>query len=424
MNTPLVPRLARRQFLQRTARAVGALAAAPLIVPASVLGRGGTAAPSERIIMGAIGLGGRGLYVLNALLASRDVQVVAVCDVRRERRDKARTAVDEKYGNRDCRAYRDLLELLARPDIEAVMIATGDNWHALASVLAARAGKDIYCEKPMSVTIAEGRAVAEAVRRHARIFQCGTQRRTVARFRFAVDLARSGRLGTLKTLIAEKAPMDVEAHERTLPPMPPPDPEEFDWDRWLGPAAWRPYNPEYAARGFWAGHLDFSGGAITEWGSHTADLCQWANDADRTGPVEFAPREGTIVARYANGVELVFEKGKWPLHVKFIGTEGSVYVDDDGELITEPASLRAIRDFGKGYPAEDHVREFLNCVRSRQQPTSPAEIAHRSNTVCQVANICRRLNRPVRWDPATESFVNDEQANRLRSRVMREPWQI
>jgi hypothetical protein len=149
-----------------------------------------------------------------------------------------------------------------------------------------------------------------------------------------------------------------------------------------------------------------------------------ANNADLTGPTEFAPEEGTIVARYANGVKLVFQKGVWPLHVKFEGSEGSVYVDDDGNLETTPASLREKRDFGKGYPAEDHVRNFLDCVRSRQQPISPAEIAHRSNTVCQVANICRRLGRPVKWDPAKEEFVGDEQANRLRSRAMREPWVI
>jgi predicted dehydrogenase len=350
--------------------------------------------------------------------------VVAVCDVWGERRANGKRLVDQRYGNNDCATYRDLRELLARSDINAVLIATGDNWHSLASVMAARAGKDIYCEKPLSITIAESRAVVDTVKRFARVFQCGTQRRSVARFRYAVDLARQGKLGRLQTLYAEKAPMKEEGHERTLPPEPEPDREVFDWDLWLGPAAWRPYNKLYPTRSFWNAHLDFSGGAINEWGSHTADLCQWANDADETGPVGFEPWEGTIVAHYANGAKLIFEKGKWPLHVKFEGAKGSVYVDDDGNLETKPASLREARDFGRGYPQEDHVRNFLECVRTRQQPISHAETAHRSVSVCHIANICRRLNRPLKWDPAREEFPGDDQANRLRARAQREPFQI
>lgn len=409
----------RRNFLRSTLAVTGVMLAPPLWLSPAARGA------NNRIGLGAIGLGGRGQYVLGAFLAHADVRVLAVCDVEAARRQAAKRRVDEHYGSTaagGCAAYRDLRELLARPDIDAVLIATGDNWHALASVWAARAGKDIYCEKPMSVTIAEGRAVVEAVRRHARVFQCGTQRRSIGRFRFAAELARSGRLGQLRTLVAERAPMDPELHERTLAGEPEPDPEVFDWDLWLGPAAWRPYNRQIPTRAFWAAHLDFSGGAITEWGSHTVDLCQMANGTDLTGPVEFEPEADTVVARYANGVKLVFPKGAWPLHVKFEGTEGSVYVDDDGNLETSPASLRERRDFGRGYPADDHVRNFLDCVRSRQQPVSHAEIAHRSNTICQVANICRRLGRPLRWSPDREEFDGDAEANRLRSRVLREPW--
>jgi len=374
--------------------------------------------------MGAIGLGGRGRYDLGAFMNNPDVQVRAVCDVNRKRREQGKAQVDKKYGNADCAAYRDFLELLARKDIDAVLIATGDNWHSLASVTAARAGKDIYCEKPLSVAIAESRAVVEAVASCGRVFQCGTQRRSIARFRFAVDLARSGALGRVHTLYAEKAPMNPEYFRKTLPPEPQPPIEEFDWDRWLGPAAWRPYNHLYPTRGFWSKHLDFSGGAINEWGSHTVDLCQWANNADRTGPVEFEPWQGTVVAHYANGVKLVFKNGKWPLDVQFVGTEGSVYVDDDGNLETDPPSLKADRRFGKGYPAENHIRNFLDCVKSRQTPTSPPETAHRSISACHCANICRLLGRPLRWDPTREAFVGDEEANRMRSRAIREPWQI
>lgn len=412
----------RRNFLKGALAATGSVAAFPTIIPSTALGGNGTVAPSDRLVMGTIGLGGRGRYDTGAFLENRDVQVVAVCDVNAERRAAGKAMVDEKYGNQNCRSYRDFRELLARRDVEAVLIATGDNWHSLASVMAARAGKDIYCEKPMSITIAEGRTVVETVRRYARIFQCGTQRRSLSRFRFAVDLARTGKLGQLTTLYAEKAPMSEEWHKRMLVPEPEPPQEEFDWDLWLGPAPWRPYNHLYPTRGFWSAHVDFSGGAINEWGSHTADLCQWANDADNTGPIEYEPWKDTVVAHYANGVKLVFEAGVWPLHVKFVGTQGSVYVDDDGNLETEPPSLREARSFGKGYPAENHVRNFIDCVRTREQPTSHAETAHRSVTVCHIANICRRLGRPLRWNPAKEEFVGDEEANRMRSRAQREPW--
>lgn len=414
----------RRRFLTHGLQAAAGLAVLPNVVPGAVLGLNGAVPPSERLVMGSIGVGGRGRYVMGAFMDNPEVRMVAVSDVSRDRRQAGKGQVDKKYGNQDCATYRDLRELLARSDIDAVMIATGDNWHSMASILAARAGKDIFCEKPMSVAVTEGRAVVETVQRCARVYQCGTQRRSIGRFRFAIDLARSGRLGELKTVYAEKAPMDVEWHMRTLPAQPEPDPEIFDWDLWLGPAPWRPYNAQYATRGFWIAHLDFSGGAINEWGSHTADLCQMALDADDTGPVEFEPWDGTVVAHYENGVKLVFEKGVWPLHVRFEGTEGSVYVDDDGNLETEPASLRTDRDFGAGYPAEGHVRNFLDCVKTRQQPVSTAESAHRSVSVCHLANISRRLDRPVRWDPVREQCVGDDHANRMLARAQREPWQL
>lgn len=412
----------RRRFLRGMLRAGGGAALFPALIPATALGRAGRAAPGERIVMGAIGLGGRGRYDLGAFLNNPDVQVVAVCDCRRERREQGKQIVDRKYGNQDCRMIPDFHDLLAREDIDAVLIATGDNNHSMVSIAAARAGKDMYCEKPMSVAITEGRAVVEAVRRHARVFQCGTQRRSIARFRFAVDLARSGALGRLQTLYAEKAPMNPEWSFATLPEEPLPPKEEFDWDTWLGPAPWRPYNHRYADRQFWKSHLDFSGGAINEWGSHTADLCQMAADADDSGPVEFEPWQDTIVAHYASGVKLVFEKGVWPLHVRFVGDRGSVYVDDDGNLETDPPSLRANREFGRGYPAENHVRNFLDCVKSRQDPIASVETAHRSVSVCHIANICRFLGRPLRWNPQREEFEGDEQANRMRSRAFREPW--
>jgi len=413
--------VSRRGFCRRVAAAI----AAPYVITGTALGAPGRAPASERITMGTIGTGPRGMDNINNFLANPDVQMVAVCDVRGERRKAAKAAVDRYYGNQDCAAYIDLRELLDRSDIDAVHIATGDNWHTMASILAARAGKDIYCEKPMSVVLGEGRVLCDTMERYRVIFQCGTQRRSIARFRFAVELAQTGKLGQLKTLYAEKSPDWFGGfHEKTLPPEPEPPREVFDWDLWLGPAAWRPYNRKYAERNFWGGHRDFSGGMITEWGSHTVDLCQWANNADDTTPVEFEPAQGTIVAHYANGVKLVFEEGVWPLHVRFVGTEGEIYVDDDGNMQSKPASLLAGKKFDKGYPQANHVRNFLDCVKSRQRPIAPAEGAHRANSTCQIANICMLLGRPLKFDPAKERFINDPQADRMLWRAYRPPWRL
>jgi len=414
-------RISRRGFV----RGAGAALAAPYVISSTALGAAGRPAASERITLGAIGLGGRGTSDLASFLGNTDVQVVAVCDVIRGKRNAGKANVDKHYGNQDCATYLDLRELLARDDIDAVLIATGDNWHTTASILAAKAGKDIYCEKPMSVAVTEGRALCDAMDRYGVIFQCGTQRRSVPRFKFAVELAQSGKLGELKTLYAEKAPAEwfkQGHHEITLPPQPEPPKDVVDWDMWLGPAPWRPYNATYLTRRFWMAHRDFAGGMLTEWGSHTADLCQWANNADDTNPVEFEQAEGTVVAHYANGVKLVFEEGAWPLHVRFVGTEGMVYGDDDGNMEAEPKSLLAERKFGKGYPQSNHVRDFLDCIKTRRRPIAPAEGAHRANSTCQIANICLQVGRKLTFDPKTETFVDDPMADRLLARAIREPW--
>ncbi|MHC4405464.1 MAG: Gfo/Idh/MocA family protein [Planctomycetota bacterium] len=415
-------RMTRRGFVRRA----GAALAAPYVITSTALGGAGRPAASERITLGAIGVGGRGMSDLQSLMGNDDVQVVAICDVIGKKRASGKAAVDKRYGNTDCVTYLDLRDLLARADVDAMLIATGDNWHTTASILAAKAGKDIYCEKPMSVAVTEGRALCNAMDRYGTIFQCGTQRRSVPRFAFAVELAQTGKLGELKTLYAEKAPPEWFRYHRyaTLPPEPEPPREVVDWDMWLGPAAWRPYNSKYLTRQFWMCHFDFSGGMIPEWGSHTVDLCQWANNADDTAPVEFEQAEGTIVARYGNGVKLVFEEGKWPLHVRFVGTEGSVYVDDDGAIETEPKSLLAERRFGKGYPQSNHVRNFIDCVKSRRQPIAPAEGAHRANSTSQIANICLQLERKLHYDPAKEQFVGDPMADRMLHRAIRDPWRF
>lgn len=418
--------MSRREFVRHAAAAV----AAPYVITSTALGAPSQGVPpaSQRITMGTIGCGGRGLDDMNAFLSNPDVEMLAVCDVVRTNRDTAKAVVDKHYANNDCQTYRDLRELLARHDIDAVLIATGDNWHTMAAILAAEAGKDMYCEKPMSVTLAEGRALCNAMERYGVIFQCGTQRRSVPRFAYAVELAQTGKLGELKTLYAEKAPPEwfkFGPHD-TLPGLREPPKEEIDYDMWLGPAPWRPYNPQTMSRRFWMCNFDFSGGMITEWGSHTVDLCQWANQADDTTPVEFewSSEEGTVVAHYANGVKLVFEDGQWPLHVRFVGSEGWVYADDDGGIEAEPKSLLADRKFGTGYPQADHVRNFLNCIKSRQRPMAPPEGAHRANSTCQIANICLQLGRSLKFDPAAERFVGDTMADRMLARSMREPWRV
>ncbi|MBN1846552.1 MAG: Gfo/Idh/MocA family oxidoreductase [Sedimentisphaerales bacterium] len=419
-------RVNRREFLRGTAATAATLVAAPTIITSSALGANGRPPASERIVMGNIGYGGRASGVLDVFMAQPDVQVVGVCDVKQQRRELGKKAVDNKYGNRDCQAYLDLFEILARDDIDAMLVATGDYWHSLAACLTARAGKDMYCEKPLSVVIAESRAVADTMRRFGRVFQCGTQRRSVDQFVFAMDLARRGLLGELKTLYAETAPAWLEPYETRLPAEPEPAREEFWWDRWLGPALWRPYNHQYASRGFWSGHWDFSGGSITEWGSHTVDLCQFANDADDTSPVEYWQEGPDVHAHYANGIKLVLTQpiGQGSCGVRFEGTEGWVEVDDSGHLEVHPKSLRPRRGLGKGYPVDNHVRNFLDCVKTRQQTVADAEGAHRSITACHAANICKRLGRPLRWDPAKEEFIGDDQANRMRTRAYRQPWRL
>ena len=414
--------LSRREFIRRAAFATGAIGAVPMVITHA----SARPVPSERVAVGVIGIRGRGNFLLNSFMQHADVQVVAVCDVFKDRRLRAKERVDSHYGNQDCAVYIDMREMLARPDIDAVVVATGDNNHALCSLLAARAGKDIFCEKPMSVTAAEGRAVTETVNRFGRIYQCGTQRRNVSNFVFAVELARSGRLGQIETMYAEKAWADSGLHFEVYEPEPEPAYEELAWDLWLGAAAWRPFNKRYTERAGWRTHGDFSGGSIAEWGSHTVDICQWAIGADDTAPVRYEPinEMGDVEARYANGTRLVITKGLrfGTCPVRIEGTEGWVETGDSGQMETYPASLAAERRFPGGHSPEGHVREFLNSVKTRRQPRSMAENAHPSMLACHCANISVRLNRALDFDPINEEFPDNQEATRLLSRAYRDPW--
>jgi len=435
---PLHPTpLSRRQFLKGAAQA-GAALAAPTFIPASALGRNGTVAPSERILLGGIGIGSRGTFDLNWMLPETDVRFVAVCDVRRSRRQAVKQLVDRHYGNQDCRTYDDMREMLAaRTDLDGVLIATGDRWHALAAITAMRAGKDVYSEKPSCMTIAEGRAVADTAQRYGRVYQTGTQRLSEANFVFANELLRTGRLGRVHTVRAHIAPWDAAVMRFDwLPEQPQPAREEVDWEQWLGPCPWRPYNATYV-RGQWRGFHDFHTSCIGEWGAHTFAQCQAALGLGNSSAVSYAyvnnPTGDGMIARFANGVRMVLQREGWrgTCGVRFEGSDGWVAVADgyNRPEVSNPALLadydRVLRAYQErtGRPM-NHVRDFFDCVKSRRPAVANAEVMHRSMTTVHAANICMWLQRNMRYDPAREEFIDDPQANRLRSRAMREPWII
>ncbi|MGB8854160.1 MAG: Gfo/Idh/MocA family oxidoreductase [Pirellulales bacterium] len=426
---PRVSRVSRRGFLGRTA-AAGAAAAAPMIIPSSALGLDGAVPPSERVIVGGIGIGNRGSYDLSCFLQQPDVQFAAICDVKEARRLAVKKTADQHHGNQNCEMYGDFRELLDRGDIDAVLIATGPNWHGLMSMLAAKAGKDIYCEKPCTKNIAETLIHRDTMRRCGTVFQAGTQRRNLPHFAFACELARTGRLGKVKRVYAHPAGMKAMT-SGWLPEEPLPNPKVDDWDLYLGPAAWRPFNAKTMKDGFnFEKGGGLVGGGVLEWGSHCVDLCQWAVN-DRPPPVLYnPPKDGEIVTRYDDGTELVFrEKGWIPLGscpVRFEGETGWVEAGDSGKLVLSSPELlagRTVEEIG-GYPATFHVRDFLDCVKTRGKPKGNAEAACNAHLACHAANVAIFLGRPVKLDLATYRFIDDDAANRLRSEALREPWRL
>lgn len=418
----------RRQFLKTTAVAV----ALPTFIPASALGRDGKVAPSNRIVVGGIGIGPRGREVLKHFLSQADVQFVTIADVQKTRREVVRVMANRQYNNQDCTETREMAEVLARPDIDAVLIATGDRWHAVASIMAAKAGKDIYCEKPCSITLRETQELADAINRYGRVFQAGTQRRNVDNFQFAARLARTGKLGRIQSVHA--GILTLQESHKWLPAQPEPAPDVCDWDRWLGPAPWRPYNQDYV-NGRWRNYYDFHGGAaLPEWGAHTVDLCQWGASTDDTTPVEFEADGGTLHGRYQNGTKLVMRlsgfrgEGNWNVPgtcpVRFEGDEGWVEAADTGKVaVSSPKLLEG------GAPAtmagtdpSKHVRDFLDCIKTRAKPATNADITRRGHIISHAASISWRLGRKLRFDPVTETFIGDAEANRMCSRARRAPW--
>jgi predicted dehydrogenase len=354
------------------------------------------------------------------------VQFAAVCDVNARNRDNARDIVNKHYGNKDCAEYKDFRELLAREDIDALLVATPDQWHALPCIAAAKAGKDMYCEKPMTLTIAEARVVADTMKRYGRIYQTGTQQRSWYEFRFACELVRNGYIGQVKSITVNVGGTcdwwcDAPAE---------PQPDWLDWNMWLGPAPWRPYTSKIAPGG-WMAYRDYSGGEMTNWGAHMFDVAQWAMGMDESGPVEIIPPDGkdypVLTYKYANGTIMMRDKiGKDVPGVLFTGTEGKIEVSRD-HLATWPQTLLR-QKIGPNeihlYESTNHPDNFLECIRTRNRPASDAEVGCRSITVCHLGNIAYWLNRPLRWDPKEEKFPSDPEADRMKSRPMRAPWRL
>ena len=432
MTAQYESQLSRRQFLRRAATA----AAVPLIVPGSVLGLRGAVAPSNRIVFGAIGIGNRARDTLPTFLAFPDIQYVAVCDCRADRLKSAKEMVDRHYGNQDCQAYEDFRDLLARKDVDAVSIATGNRWHGLGSIYAARAGKDIYCEKPISLTIAEGRALVDTCRRFGTIYQAGTQRRSTASYRFAAEMVRQGRIGKLQTVEMQVWEGPAIAHEKSTPVL-----AGWNYDIWLGQTPWYPFVPGRVNA--WQYFWDTAEGIMTDMGCHYADQMQWALNTDSTGPVEFeakgalpdpvkfcsdTPITGIGRCKYANGVTgMMYQRGAFKeRYIRYIGEDGWIQVDDETDVVTaEPKSILGLKGGnGAGWgDTSDHVRNLLSSIRSRTPTICNPEVAHRAMTICEAWTISLRLGRLLKWDPVKERF-DLEEANRMLYREPRAPWRI
>lgn len=433
----------RRTFLRTSAAVAASAVAAPMIIPASALGKDGAVAPSNRIVFGCIGLGGQGRHNMGQFLGRDDCQVVALCDVDTNHRKAALTQVAGKYKSEaGIGLYTDFRELVARKDIDAVTVCTPDHWHALASIGAANNGKDIYCEKPLSNSVAEGRAIVTAVEKNQRVLQTGSHERSGASSRFGCELVRNGRIGKLKT-IRVNLPCSDHHHQQAMKlltvPSEQPVPAHFDYDMWLGHTAKAPY-VDRRCHFWWRFVLAYGGGEITDRGAHVIDIGQLGGGFDATSLVEIKATgkrnavslydafwEYEFAGKYANGVEFI-GSSSGARGVKFEGTDGWIFIHIHGGKLeaSDPAILKekiGEKEIQLGR-SPGHHQDFINAIRSRKQPIAGPEIGHRTATLCHLINIAMLTGKPLTFDPASEKITNDAQANAMLSPVMRAPWSI
>lgn len=437
--------VSRRQFLKSTAAAAGTVLLAPTIVPSSVFGAN---TPSNRITVGMIGMGRQAYYSnLKSFLNASDTQVIAACDVDAWRLNNAKKAVEEHYAKQQasgafkgCSIYKNFRELLARADIDAVMISTPDHWHVPIAIASAKAGKDICCEKPLTLSIAEGRALSDTVKRYNRVFRTDSEFRSHECFQRACELVLNGRIGRVHTIRTGVPAGDIGCEPQQEMPIP----KELDYELWLGPAPSAPYTlkrvhaPGNYDRPGWMRVLDYCEGMVTNWGAHLNDIAQWGNGTEHTGPVEVEgsgkfPSEGLwnvllnfeIKYRYANGVQLFYNISQ--PHVRFEGTDGWIQANyNDRSLKAHPESIlqSKIGPDEIHLPLKSEKRDFIDAVKTRGQTLEDAEVGHRTTSLCQLGHIAVQVGRKLKWDPDAERFTNDETANRLLSRPMRSPWRL
>jgi len=436
----------RRRFLKKSAGVTIGAVAFPYIVPASALGNNASFAPSNRITMGCIGVGSQGTSNMKGFLGKNEVQIIAVCDVDKRHLNWAKSRVDSSYNNNDCKAYIDFREVISRDDIDVLSLALPDHWHSIPVLMAARAGKDMYGEKPLARTIYEGQMMVKAVQRYGVIWQTGSWQRSVYDFRRASELVRNGRIGKVHT-VEVGLPTGRGGGNHPVRPVP----ENLDWNFWLGPAPWKPYQPfgQDGPHWNWRWIMDYSGGQLTDWAGHHVDIAHWALGLDYTGPVEIEgkgvyPRDGTFdvptqykfTCKYANGLTLTVANDlQQPMGMGTVwyGEKGWIHVKrgllkaSDEKILKEVIGPNEV----KLYRSDDHQQNFLDCVRSRKETIAPIEIAHRSISVGLLGEIAMLLgsgpghsSKKLRWDPDKEQFINDDIANRMLGRSMRSPWHL
>lgn len=449
-------KITRRSFLKSFTKTAAGIITSPYIITTTMLGKDTTLPPSERIALGHIGVGQRGANaLLKSFLDLEDAQCAAVCDPFRSKRERWAKYVDSTYAvkkemgsYKGCMAYNDFRDLLARDDIDAVVVATPDHWHVPIALAAARAGKDMYVEKPLGLSIEQNRTLRTGIKSYGRVFQYGTQQRSGRNFRFACELVQNGRVGELKTIQAW-CPGKYGKHESSTKPIP--VPAGFDYDLWLGPAPWSPYtNDRCTYRGSWY-VSDNSLGFIAGWGAHALDIAQWGNNTEYTCPIKYEgigifPTDGLfdtpiswdVKCHYANGVELHFMSHDVARPIikryrkdndhgtTFIGADGWVSVDRD-DIYAEPSSLlKSI--IGPSeihlYESKSHSQNFLDCIRTRAETVSPIAPAVQSDMISHLSDITIRTGRQIMWDPEKEVIIDDEEASRLLSRPMRSPWHL